>query len=83
MSGTLTAKRHAARTRWDRDAIAKGQPPGPRVVRLDQLDATTRGIITAILSARANASTSKAPAVSETPAEALEVRRAAGEPSAA
>ena len=83
MSGTLTAKRHAARTRWDRDAIAKGQPPGPRVVRLDQLDATTRGIICAILAAREHAGQQRAVTAVGTPVTAPEVRGGSLDPSEA
>ena len=58
--------------------------PGPAVVRLRDLDPYTQDIIRAILAARANAAeNAKAAPAIVTPEAAQEVRRAAGEPSAA
>jgi hypothetical protein len=48
--------RIGGRTRWDRDAIARGLPPGPRHVRLDTLPASVQAIIRAILAAQEAAS---------------------------
>lgn len=44
--------RRGGRKRWDRDAVARGLPPGPRNVRLADLDPVTREIVLAILAAR-------------------------------
>jgi len=43
------------RRRWDADAIRRGLPPGPRILRLDSLSAGTRAIIEAAIRAERNA----------------------------
>lgn len=73
------AGRRGARSRWDADALSQGRPPGPRIVRLDQLDPMTRDIIRAILDARENA---KAAAEGQDPATAAPEVQANARPAA-
>jgi hypothetical protein len=41
--------RRGGRARWDKDAAARGLPPGPRVLRLADLTPTQRRLILALL----------------------------------
>jgi hypothetical protein len=44
--------RLGGRKRWDKEAAERGATPGPRVVRLDQMDHDTANVIRAIMRAR-------------------------------
>jgi hypothetical protein len=74
--------RLGGRARWDADAAARGLPRGPRVLRLADLTPQQRRLVMALLNLGEAENAKAAPAI-VTPEAAQEVRRAAGEPSAA
>jgi len=51
--GRAEGGRLGCRRRWDRDAIARGLPAGPRVVRLDSLTEPQRRLVLALVAAAA------------------------------
>ena len=53
--------RLGARAHWDNDAVYRGIPTGPRVVRLDTLPTATQAIIRALLAANAAAEAASGP----------------------
>lgn len=55
-SQVRAARARAARARWDADSRRAGQAPGPRRVRLDDLDEDTRLLVVTLVDlARKNA----------------------------
>jgi hypothetical protein len=49
------AGRLGARARWDAEAVARGVPPGPRVLRLADLTPQQRRLVVALLDLGADA----------------------------